>query len=498
MSLWARPLFRAIPFIAPVVLIWCVGQLFGVVVPPAASNSPWPFAVSVVAMTVFARSWVLVGLLSVFIAGFASTLSLRVQPSESFPPRRIVVFGEVDRDPRSSRVGERRMVITVRGVREGGTHLISHRILCHTHDLPWRNGATLRAGDMAWFHGELRPRSVAGTGEAIWGYRGYLARRGIHDQCRLLHVSRSVGNREKVVDTIRTSLKERVLSSLGPTERAGLVLSLLFGFRDTLSDDLERRLQSVSLSHLLVVSGYQVTMMFVMFRLVAIMVFAALWRRVGECFALGASWVYVAIVGWEPSAVRAGVAMTVYVLSDLLGNQRSMSRGIFLSLLVVTALWPGCFFEMGVQLTFAALMGIAVATAAFRRCSVVTQAVCTPFVVTMATMLVSLAWGGDTSALGLFLNPVVVPFVSLLGGPVSAAALAANYTPFDPGGTLLGTVAENLLSTLVGIAEFCELPPEGEDSQVIWRVSAGVIMVTAGALISRRWHRRAACLRGAG
>jgi competence protein ComEC len=237
--------------------------------------------------------------------------------------------------------------------------------------------------------------------------------------------------------------------------------------------------------------------MFVTLRLLVSTLMVGRARVAGECAALGAAWGYVALVGWEPSAVRAAVAMTVYVMSDLLGNRRSLPRSILLSLLIVTIIWPGCFFEMGVQLTFAALCGIAVSAVVFRGYSAVTQAICTPLVVTTTTMMVSLAWGYRSSLLGVALNPVVVPLVSLLGGPGAAAAVALTYTPVDPDGALLGVLADLLLYILVSIAELCDLPSEGLAMGLGTRGACGLGLCAMGALVLRRGYRRAVCVRGA-
>jgi competence protein ComEC len=187
--------------------------------------------------------------------------------------------------------------------------------------------------------------------------RGWLARQGIHVVLRA-DAWREVGRRGGIAgggDRLRDRIEASVGRGTSGTRRA-LVLGVVLGEDEGLSDGVRNAFRAAGLSHLLAVSGQNVAFL-------VIGVFGLGWllrlsKTVCQVAALGVISAYVFAVGWQPSVVRAGVAGALASLAWLLA--RPSDRWHFLALgALVLLLWsPTAILEPGFQLTFAAVAGI--------------------------------------------------------------------------------------------------------------------------------------------
>jgi predicted membrane metal-binding protein len=106
-----------------------------------------------------------------------------------------------------------------------------------------------------------------------------------------------------------------------------LLLSMALGYRDVLSPSVEQAFSSLGLTHLLVVSGYQVSMVFGFVMAIAVMLVprASVFRYWREgCTAIGlmVASVYVVLIGAEMSAARALIA-AAFVCAERVCESRS-------------------------------------------------------------------------------------------------------------------------------------------------------------------------------
>jgi ComEC/Rec2-related protein len=215
---------------------------------------------------------------------------------------------------------------------------------------------------------------------------------------------------------------------------------MALGYHDVLSPTVEGAFQSLGLTHLLVVSGYQVSLVFGCIVTLA--------SRIGSRLSLGryarvlitgsgflCAALYVLLIGAEMSAVRALIAagcVCAHILTET-GARFAQRWGI--ALFVMQMVWPWCILEIGVILTFAALLGIGLGVQLGEGHSVRTYLLVT-VAAWVCTSLVVVCWSGSFSAMSLILNFVLAAPWSMLNctaGILGLVLLLGNV----PGGEVI-------------------------------------------------------------
>jgi competence protein ComEC len=162
-------------------------------------------------------------------------------------------------------------------------------------------------------------------------------------------------------------IRERAEEGLGrgmPAREAGLARGFVLGEDDDIDPRTEEDFRRAGLSHLLAVSGQNVTLL----ALLAMPLMAALGIPLRErlLWVLGLIVVYVPLAGAGPSIQRAGVMGAVGVLATLSGRRASRLYALLLALGITLAIDPGVAADIGWQLSFAAVTGIFLLAAPLR------------------------------------------------------------------------------------------------------------------------------------
>ncbi len=376
----------------------------------------------------------------------------------------VVLRAIVDQEPRHPRTGE--VVFVVRAVDLADRPLIR----CRAVELPWRNSAELRAGDGVIVRGELvatkRPLNP-------FSWEGWLFRRGIAGELKV----RWVSTPHPAVAHPFATLKERTWALLaeryGDRRGAALFLSMAFGTRDILSAYLEGAFQRLGLTHLLVVSGYQVSLVFVTVSLCIRYLSALILpgfrvRAFLPLLSFAFSAVYVLYVGLEASAVRALIAAACVCASVVTERGGSFLQRWAVALLIVQVLMPWAVCDIGVQLTFAALGGIgvgAVLGGAFDGSNVVRTALWVSLATWLFTGCVLVVWGGVLAPAALLCNLLLATPWSVINCVVGSVGLGLFLVLGPWGAAVLDlvvwvneivagavlTVSETPLATTLGV-----------------------------------------------
>jgi competence protein ComEC len=154
-------------------------------------------------------------------------------------------------------------------------------------------------------------------------------------------------------------IRERAADGLGrgmPAREAELARGFVLGQDEAIDPQTEEDFRRAGLSHLLAVSGQNVTLL----ALLAMPLMAALGIPLRErlVWVLGLIVVYVPLAGAGPSIQRAGVMGAAGVLASLAGRRASRFYALLLALGVTLAVDPGVAADIGWQLSFAAVTGI--------------------------------------------------------------------------------------------------------------------------------------------
>src|SRR6201999_1446284 len=154
-------------------------------------------------------------------------------------------------------------------------------------------------------------------------------------------------------------IRERAEAGLGegmPTREAALARGFVLGDDDELDPDTKEDFIRAGLSHLTAVSGENVTVLALLAMLILAMFGVPLRERL--LWTIGLIAVYVPLAGSGPSIQRAGVMGAVGLLATLQGRRTSRLYALALAAVVTLSIAPSVAFNVGWQLSFAAVLGI--------------------------------------------------------------------------------------------------------------------------------------------
>jgi len=191
-------------------------------------------------------------------------------------------------------------------------------------------------------------------------YRMYLAKDGIFYLCKspkieLLEKNRGNGAYAGILN-IKNGLQEKIIALL-PAPQSGLLIGLLLGGDEKLSESVQEDFSKTGLTHIVAVSGYNVTIVAEYLMLLGI--FLGLWRKQAFWFAIAGIFLFVVMAGFPASAVRAGV-MGSLILWAMKNGRLANAWNSILFAAGAMLLWNPLLlrWDVGFQLSFLATLGI--------------------------------------------------------------------------------------------------------------------------------------------
>ena len=165
------------------------------------------------------------------------------------------------------------------------------------------------------------------------------------------------------VSTIHAGLREA--ASHSPPEQAALVPSLVVGDRSGITKELTEIFRATSLSHLLAVSGSNLTLVLGVLLLVVRSLGVRGWAIRGV--AAGGVALFVLVCRAEPSVLRAAAMGLVVLPATGIGRGKSSVRNLSIAILVLLPLDPWLARSWGFALSAAACLGISLGAEPFTR-----------------------------------------------------------------------------------------------------------------------------------
>ncbi|HET8955807.1 MAG TPA: ComEC/Rec2 family competence protein [Solirubrobacterales bacterium] len=308
-------------------------------------------------------------------------------------------------------------------------------------------------------------------------------------------------------------IRQRAADGLGrgmPAREAALARGFVLGEDEGVDARTEEDFRRAGLSHLLAVSGQNVTLL-ALLAMPLLGVFGIVMReRLFWVLALIA--VYVPVAGSGPSIQRAAVMGALGLLATLGGRRASRLYALAVAALVTLAIDPAVAADVGWQLSFAAVLGILLLAAPLRERIVARlgrgpwrRALAEGVAVTVAATLATaplIAFHFETlSTTTLLANILALPAVApaMWLGMCAAGLAQLPGVPLEP----LNGLNALLLAYIAQVAEWCAAPEWAElrihlDGRGLvlaylglggallacWRWSRGVLAVGAVAIAS--------------
>ena len=299
------------------------------------------------------------------------------------------------------------------------------------------DAARLAVGDglraFSWLHEpDMFTRGVAATTFIpAYAYRG--------EAVSMLKLSVLTRAKIRVLRLRRRLTAEYAAADIGG-QRLAVLAALTLGDKSMLHRETRDDYARAGVSHILALSGMHLTIIYVLLSLL-------LDRRrnnapdgrtlMTQLFIIVSLWFFVALVGMPPAAVRAATMMTLFAFCRLMEGDTTTVNTLAFTATAMLVADPESLFDIGFQLSFMAMLAIAVV---FRPlCSVVPQALMS---------IAPLRWLIQTSVVSL-------------AAQMGTAPIVAYYFGIIPMWTLLTNIVVAVFATalLYGAALFLILTP---------------------------------------
>lgn len=278
--------------------------------------------------------------------------------------------------------------------------------------------------------GVVRP--VLSHGDPEW-WRAHLERRGIVAEMRSPAL-RVVGRRDGlsgVRDRVRERLRSTAVAGLSG-DRAAVVRGMALGGGQTMSQGTADEMRAAGVWHLMAVSGQNIAL--VAIAVTSVLAACHVRRRRAAGIAICAIVAYCLVCDGGASVARAGIMGVLVVIAQLTSRVADRWYLLIVGLDVLLAIQPRAIGDPGLQLSFAAVVGLLLLSGplgewlqGFARpavAAVTAQSVAA----SIATAPVSILRFGEYSLVGLVANVVAVPvaaptvILAMAGAVVSAVA----------------------------------------------------------------------------
>lgn len=347
-----------------------------------------------------------------------------------FHNQTVMVSGRIDGDPETDEDGTKIKLMDLKfgeeGVAVSGGLYISE----------YRN-EDLARGDNVVLKGKL----VEGFGT----YAGYMYKPSIEKIIKPYPGNWVLG--------IRNWFAKRV-ASLVPEPQVKLGLSYLLGMKAGLPDDLDENLRTVGLVHIVVASGAHLSILIEIAR----KIFGKLSRFAGLLFSVIFVVFFMAMVGWTPSIMRAGVMTILTLLAWYVGRKFAPWRIILIVAAGTLLVNPMFIINLGWLLSFASFAGIMILgprlTKFFygeKKPGFVAEVVITTLAATLMTLPIILYYYGMVSLISVIANLLILPTLPYAMGLVFLTGAVAGVPLVE---TVAGFMATKILDFHIVVVEF--------------------------------------------
>ncbi len=196
--------------------------------------------------------------------------------------------------------------------------------------------------------------------DGSFNYERYLAGQGVYSICRNGSAVKSGGRGGNFFLAQLWKIKRRVSEQterLWPPPASGLMAGLLYGERSGLPKDLEENFSRTGISHIIAVSGYNISIVasFMMLLLLGV----GFYRRQAFWLAVVGVAVFVIFVGASASVARAGIMGIVVLVGQYLGRPSRVLNALTLAAAAMLIANPLILlWDAGFQLSFLSTLGL--------------------------------------------------------------------------------------------------------------------------------------------
>lgn len=181
----------------------------------------------------------------------------------------------------------------------------------------------------------------------------------------ILEVSGTPDEIREFLYRLKTSWNEKLLTCMGK-KNGGILSAMILGEKSEMDAEVKELYQNQGISHILAISGLHISF-------IGLGIYKFI-RKTGVpfwcsgIFSMGILTVYVLMIGWSVSAVRAYVMLLLKIGADITGRVYDMLTAAMLGAALTVGYQPLYLTDGGFYLSYGAILGIAVLLPALEQC----------------------------------------------------------------------------------------------------------------------------------
>ncbi len=282
---------------------------------------------------------------------------------DNFLEENVALEGVINSET-ESRQNSQRIVLSAENLEHLGTNYkIDSKILVTTDFFP-----EFYYGDRIRVSGKLKsPENFTTEIGKTFDYKSYLKRDSIYYTMSFAKIEFINDGEGSFVKTSVLSLKERFLSNIEkliPAPASGLMAGLLLGVKGSLGDKLHQAFVDTGLVHIIVLSGYNVTI--IAEAVIKTLSFAGVAAGIyaGGVFIL----LFAVMAGGGATIIRASVMAILALIARATGRTYEITRALLVAAVVMIFYNPYVLiFDISFQLSFLATLGLIYVTPVFEK-----------------------------------------------------------------------------------------------------------------------------------
>lgn len=223
------------------------------------------------------------------------------------------------------------------------------------------------------------------------------------------------------------------IESVVPEPNASLLAGLIFGAKQSLGEDLLEDFRKVGLIHIIVLSGYNITIIAWAFLSMASYIGK---RNLGFVISVFGIILFALMVGLGATVIRASIMATIAILARYLGRPTDALRWLFIAGFLMLAWNPLTLSQdPSFQLSFMATLGLITFTPFIsnfiaKKLPFITprlavrEIIASTFAVQLFILPLLIKMSGSVSIISFLINPIVLPTIPLI---MAFGALAGAF-----------------------------------------------------------------------
>lgn len=241
---------------------------------------------------------------------------------------------------------EYKKVCTAKIVRNNKKILINIKM---SQDIP-----SIKYGDSLYIEGEFKQPEEARNYKG-YNYKQYLKTKKIIGTVELEKAKILKSSNGSFIHNIQKYIKDTINGTL-TDEEGNLLLAILLGDKDKLSEDIQESFKTSNLSHMLAVSGAHVS--YIILGLTYVLQNSIIGKKNGKIVCIIFLLVFMAITNFTPSVTRACIMALLTLFSGIIYRKSDVYTNISVAALITLIFNPYNLLDLGFQLSYGGTIGI--------------------------------------------------------------------------------------------------------------------------------------------